>query len=136
MSNASLSNSDHVRQNREVWDGWSERYAEYGRTAWSSGEIKWGIWQIPETELRALPEVRGKDRRSPPRQVISIAQPHQPYNSWMRSIWQSVKTGQFLSSLAQNASYLLVASQADERIERLFVQVIVPPAAINQTPAL
>jgi hypothetical protein len=36
----------------------------------------------------------------------------------MRSIRQSAQNAQFLSSLAQNAPHLLVASHADKRIER------------------
>jgi len=40
------------------------------------------------------------------------------------SIRQSVQKSQFLSSLAQNASHLLVASHANKRIERHFANVI------------
>ena len=43
---------------------------------------------------------------------------------------------QFLSSLAQNASRLLIAPHSDERIERLLVQVVVTAPAIDQTPTL
>src|SRR6516165_712877 len=52
------------------------------------------------------------------------------------SIQQSVQNGQFLSGLAQNAPYLLVASRANKRIERLFAYVIVTTLAIDQTPTL
>ena len=56
--------------------------------------------------------------------------------SGMRSIRQSVQNGQFLRSLAQNASHLFIASHADEGIERLLVRVIVTASAIDQTPSL
>ena len=32
-----------------------------GRRAWSSDQPTWGIWQLSERELRALPDVAGKD---------------------------------------------------------------------------
>lgn len=53
--------SDHVRRNRAVWDEWATRYFQYGERAWAKAEPDWGIWSIPESELRALPEVAGKD---------------------------------------------------------------------------
>jgi SAM-dependent methyltransferase len=53
--------SDHVRRNRAAWDEESERYFEPGRRAWESDEPTWGIWNVPEHELHALPEVAGKD---------------------------------------------------------------------------
>ena len=52
---------EHVRRNREAWDRLSEEYFDPGRQAWASDEPRWGIWQIPEKELHALPEVAGKD---------------------------------------------------------------------------
>ena len=54
----------------------------------------------------------------------------------MRSIRQSVQNGQFLCRLAQDASDLLAALHADERIERLLVHVVATTLAIDQTPAL
>jgi len=53
--------SDHVRRNRAAWDEQSTSYFEPGRRAWASDEPVWGIWNVPERELRALPEVAGKD---------------------------------------------------------------------------
>jgi SAM-dependent methyltransferase len=51
---------DHVARNRAQWDEWAAEYVEPGKRAWA-GEPHWGIWQIPETELRILPDVDGKD---------------------------------------------------------------------------
>lgn len=53
--------TDHVTRNRGLWDRWSEEYFEPGRRAWAREEPDWGIWSVPERELRALPEVAGKD---------------------------------------------------------------------------
>jgi SAM-dependent methyltransferase len=51
----------HVQQNRAVWDRLSVQYAEPGRRAWSETELTWGIWGLPEREVRALPEVADRD---------------------------------------------------------------------------
>lgn len=47
---------DHVRRNREYWDTIAEQYAEPGRRNWSTPEITWGIWGIPESEVHLLPD--------------------------------------------------------------------------------
>ena len=53
-----------------------------------------------------------------------------------KSIQQRVQNGQFLTGPAQNVSNLLVAPHANERIERLLVDVIVTTLAIDQPPTL
>ena len=53
--------TDHARRNREVWDTLSVEYAEPGRRAWAEKEPTWGIWHLPEREVRALPPVAGAD---------------------------------------------------------------------------
>ena len=44
---------------------WTQNNAEYtaGRalTAWRQPEIRWGVWQIPEEQVRALGDVSGRD---------------------------------------------------------------------------
>lgn len=54
---------DHVARNRAHWDEVNAPiYAEPGRRAWASEEITWGIFGVPESELRALPdELAGRD---------------------------------------------------------------------------
>src|SRR5215813_15322637 len=52
---------EHVQKNRVVWDALSSEYAEAGRRAWAEAEPRWGIWHLTEAELRALPDVEGKD---------------------------------------------------------------------------
>ena len=51
----------YVEGNRAAWDRRSAEYAAYGRRAWAREEPVWGIWHLPERELRALPEVAGRD---------------------------------------------------------------------------
>ncbi|MGZ4382851.1 MAG: class I SAM-dependent methyltransferase, partial [Gaiellaceae bacterium] len=55
-----MSLSDHARHNREAWTGWAAEYAESAPRAWAR-EFDWGVWNVPESELRALPDVAGKD---------------------------------------------------------------------------
>jgi SAM-dependent methyltransferase len=50
-----------VDRNRAAWTGWAAEYVENAEQSWSQDEITWGIWRVPETELRALPDVDGKD---------------------------------------------------------------------------
>jgi SAM-dependent methyltransferase len=47
--------SDHVARNRAHWDEWAHDYVETGRRNWASGEPTWGIWDVPEEDLRMLP---------------------------------------------------------------------------------
>ena len=49
---------DHVRRNRAEWDSRAVDYVANGERSWKlgPGEEKWGIWDIPESSLRILPE--------------------------------------------------------------------------------
>ncbi len=46
-------------------DAWTRANAEYtdarAEQEWAQDEITWGVWHVPESELRALPDVTGKD---------------------------------------------------------------------------
>jgi SAM-dependent methyltransferase len=46
---------EHVRRNRSAWDEWAKEYTEPGRRNWQD-EPSWGIWSVPESQLRVLPE--------------------------------------------------------------------------------
>jgi SAM-dependent methyltransferase len=53
---------EHVRANREAWNGYAAEFAEPGRVNWAKPSPEWGIWSIPESELLLLPEdLAGKD---------------------------------------------------------------------------
>lgn len=52
---------EHVAANREAWDRYAAEYVAPGRRAWSR-EPDWGIWAVPDAELRILPDdLEGKD---------------------------------------------------------------------------
>ena len=46
-------------------EAWTRANAEYtidrAEQAWAEDEITWGVWNVPEKELCALPDVAGKD---------------------------------------------------------------------------
>ena len=52
---------DHVIANRAYWTTEAAAYVEPGRRSWSDAEPSWGIWGVPESEARILPEVAGLD---------------------------------------------------------------------------
>jgi SAM-dependent methyltransferase len=52
---------EHVLRNRASWDEDADNWVERGRTAWSAGEVSWGIWEVPESDLGLLPDVAGLD---------------------------------------------------------------------------
>ena len=53
---------EHVRRNREQWDSWAGSYEAAGREQWAAEEPAWGVWGVPESQLRMLPgELAGCD---------------------------------------------------------------------------
>lgn len=54
--------SDHARHNRAIWDRDSAEYQRsHGEQLAASGGMAWGVWQIPESELKVLGDVRDLD---------------------------------------------------------------------------
>jgi len=54
--------ADHEARNRAMWDAYSDEYqAKHGADLADSGGNAWGTSQIPESELRILGDVAGKD---------------------------------------------------------------------------
>ena len=47
---------EHVAVNRAYWDGMAHEWVEGGERAWNWAEPAWGVWGIPENELRLLPD--------------------------------------------------------------------------------
>jgi SAM-dependent methyltransferase len=53
---------EHVRRNREVWDRWAHTYVAPGERNWAQSLPTWGIWDVPEADVRMLPDdLAGKD---------------------------------------------------------------------------
>lgn len=55
MANPGHPESEYLLANRVYWDEQAASFAERGRRAWAR-EPTWGIWQVPETQLRVLPQ--------------------------------------------------------------------------------
>jgi len=51
---------DYVLRNRQYWDRTAGRWVDPGRRAWA-GAPTWGIWELPESELKVLPPLAGID---------------------------------------------------------------------------
>jgi SAM-dependent methyltransferase len=52
----------HAARNRDLWDKRADEYqAEHGPQLAAAGGAAWGVWQLPESELRVLGDVRGRD---------------------------------------------------------------------------
>jgi SAM-dependent methyltransferase len=52
----------HCTQNRESWNADSDAYqADHGPQLATSGGLAWGVWQIPETSLQVLGDVKDRD---------------------------------------------------------------------------
>ena len=52
----------HEAHNQAAWDAYSDEYqAKHGAQLAESGGRAWGTGQLPETELRILGDVSGKD---------------------------------------------------------------------------
>jgi hypothetical protein len=53
---------DYVLQNRDHWDGMAKSYADSAERHWAQREPSWGIWGIPEFDVRMIPsDIRGQD---------------------------------------------------------------------------
>jgi SAM-dependent methyltransferase len=55
-----MSSAD-ARRNRAAWDAASDEYQDRHREFIGRAEPRWGMWQLPESELRILGDVEGKD---------------------------------------------------------------------------
>jgi SAM-dependent methyltransferase len=53
---------DYVLQNREHWDRQAAGYAAPGERQWANDTPTWGIWSVPESDIRMFPDdLPGKD---------------------------------------------------------------------------
>jgi SAM-dependent methyltransferase len=56
-----MSLSEEARRNRDYWNRQSDEYQERHREFIGRDDPRWGVWQIPESELHVLGDVEGKD---------------------------------------------------------------------------
>jgi SAM-dependent methyltransferase len=57
-----VSLSSYAARNRELWDRRADDYQQaHQQQLAASGGAAWGVWQLPESQIGALGDVRGKD---------------------------------------------------------------------------
>ena len=61
MADDDLQLSEHAARTREAWNADAPDWIAAAEEAWASPEPYWGMWQVPEAEVRILPDVRGLD---------------------------------------------------------------------------
>jgi SAM-dependent methyltransferase len=53
---------DYARRNQQAWDRRASAAATTGKKAWLEAELRWGLWDTPESELRLLADLeKGTD---------------------------------------------------------------------------
>jgi SAM-dependent methyltransferase len=104
---------DSIERNRAAWTEWAGEYAENAERSWSQEEITWGIWRVPESELRALPEVSGKD-------VVELGCGTAYFGAWL------ARRGGRVVGVDPTAAQLETARQMQERHELQFPLVEAP----------
>jgi SAM-dependent methyltransferase len=70
---------DYAVRNREHWTRSNALYtAAQAREAWA-GEVHWGVWHQPESEVRALPDMQGLD-------VIELGCGTAYFGAWLKRL--------------------------------------------------
>lgn len=46
---------DYVRKNQDKWETWAPDYATWAAKAWAEGDITWGLFEVPDSAIGALP---------------------------------------------------------------------------------
>ena len=76
-----MTEPDHVARNRAQWDCWAADYEARGRRQWASADPAWGVWNVPESQVRMLdcdldPRDSRPVRRGPDLEALLLAHPH------------------------------------------------------------
>jgi SAM-dependent methyltransferase len=70
--------TDYVAKNRESWTKSNAEYTdERAPVAWAREEIAWGMCKAPESEVRMLPELEGKD-------VVELGSGTAYFGAWIK----------------------------------------------------
>jgi len=56
-----LTLSEHAARTRAMWNANAKDWVAAGRDRWARHAPVWGMWDVPEEEVRVLPDVRGLD---------------------------------------------------------------------------
>lgn len=58
LASRAVSGDDYLRRNRSWWNDQAPLYASHADEAWAQEEPSWGIWGVPERDLRLLETLR------------------------------------------------------------------------------
>ncbi|HYI62410.1 MAG TPA: class I SAM-dependent methyltransferase [Acidimicrobiales bacterium] len=50
-----------IARNRATWNAMAHHWVGPGERSWATDEVTWGVFSIPESDVRVLPDVRGRD---------------------------------------------------------------------------
>lgn len=71
---------EYALNNRALWTSANADYTEgHAAEAWARSEITWGMWRTLESDVRALPDVRGKD-------VLELGCGTAYFSAWMKRL--------------------------------------------------
>lgn len=74
-----MSQPEYLAKTVDAWTGMSDSWMDMARRTWASDTITWGIWNIPESELRTfgdLAELKGK-------KVVELGCGTAYFSAWM-----------------------------------------------------
>jgi SAM-dependent methyltransferase len=113
-----LTEPDYVAVNREAWTKSNAEYTDaQARDAWAQEEITWGKWEIPERDLRLLPDLEGKD-------VVELGCGTAYFGAWLkragagRVVGVDVTPAQLETARRMNEAFGLGLEFLEENAER------------------
>jgi SAM-dependent methyltransferase len=68
---------DYLERNKRTWDRWAAQYAVRGRDDWRATELRWGLWNISETELQLMRDAK------PAADVIELGSGTSAVSGWL-----------------------------------------------------
>ncbi len=116
---------EHVRRNRTEWDTWATRFAEWAPRAWAASEPAWGIFSVPDAQLRALPtSAEGLD-------VVELGCGTAYFSAWL------ARRGARPVGLDNSPAQLETARRMQEQFDLTFPSTSATPKRLpSLTPAL
>jgi len=60
-SRAATGAADYIERNRAAWEQWAPEHLSAARRGWEDDELRWGLWNTPESKLEVLRSVREGD---------------------------------------------------------------------------
>lgn len=68
---------EYIEQNRTAWAQWARDSVSAGRQAWNDKELRWGMWNSPDSDLRLL------ERLEPDSDVIELGCGTAAISAWL-----------------------------------------------------